>query len=76
MKYVINLMNTHKYELFGQTLFIKEKEIFKPWFIYHPTEKGYFIVGDTLDPYNSNEYRFIEKSVIMNEKIYVYKKDE
>ncbi|MEC0234970.1 hypothetical protein P4H71_11590 [Paenibacillus kribbensis] len=73
LKLMFSTMNANRYNLYGRALFIQEQGTLKKWFIYHPTNKVHFILGDTPNPSESTVYRFIETTVLLNEKIYVYK---
>ncbi|KZE65711.1 hypothetical protein ABFT51_04920 [Paenibacillus peoriae] len=73
LKFMIGIMDANRYNLYGRALFIQEQETLNKWFIYHPTNKVHFILGDTPNPSESTVNRFIETTVLLNEKIYVYK---
>lgn len=76
LKYLIKIMESKKYDLSGKALYFLEKGTLKQWFIYHPTDKFNFLVGDSPDPYISTKYKFVGKSILITETIYLYKKDE
>ena len=76
LRLVTKILVSKKYGISEKVLYILEKGTLKQWFLYHPIDRMNILAGDSPNPYNSTVYKFIEKSILLTEKVYVYNEEE